>query len=260
MAISVNKIYQTVLALANKEQRGYITPQEFNLFADHAQMDIFEQYFYDLNQFKRTVGNDTMHSDMVNILEEKISAFHKEISYAHYDQNERYIGTKDSFFEAFYNKPADMYRLIEILKIDPNQGIVSEIDRLNVRDYERAIKSTLTRGSINMPVCAIKDDSIVVAPSAESSTSQIKIDYIKKPSDVVWGYTTGPLNQYIYAPPGTTGIITPPTGSVDFELHTSEQTEVIINILFYEGVVIRDPHIVQVASQKIAQDELNEKQ
>ena len=75
MAISVNKIYQTVLALANKEQRGYITPQEFNLFADHAQMDIFEQYFYDLNQFKRTVGNDTIHSDMVNILEEKNFSF-----------------------------------------------------------------------------------------------------------------------------------------------------------------------------------------
>ena len=241
MAISVNKIYQTVLALANKEQRGYITPQEFNLFADHAQMDIFEQYFYDLNQFKRTVGNDTMHSDMVNILEEKISAFHKEISYAHYDQNERYIGTKDSFFEAFYNKPADMYRLIEILKIDPNQGIVSEIDRLNVRDYERAIKSTLTRGSINMPVCAIKDDSIVVAPSAESSTSQIKIDYIKKPSPPKWTYIV--VNEkplYNSSEPD----------HHNFELHDSEQKDLVIKILQLAGVSIKDYNITQVAAQE----------
>ena len=241
MAISVNKIYQTVLALANKEQRGYITPQEFNLFADHAQMDIFEQYFYDLNQFKRTVGNDTMHSDMVNILEEKISAFHKEISYAHYDQNERYIGTKDRFFEAFYYKPADMYRLIEILKIDPNQGIVSEIDRLNVRDYERAIKSTLTRGSINMPVCAIKDDSIVVAPSAESSTSQIKIDYIKKPSPPKWTYIV--VNEkplYNSSAPD----------HHNFELHDSEQKDLVIKILQLAGVSIKDYNITQVAAQE----------
>ena len=241
MAISVNKIYQTVLALANKEQRGYITPQEFNLFADHAQMDIFEQYFYDLNQFKRTVGNDTMYSDMVNVLEEKISAFHKEISYAHYDQNERYIGTKDSFFEAFYNKPADMYRLIEILKIDPNQGIVSEIDRLNVRDYERAIKSTLTRGSINMPVCAIKDDSIVVAPSAESSTSQIKIDYIKKPSPPKWTYIV--VNEkplYNSSAPD----------HHNFELHDSEQKDLVIKILQLAGVSIKDYNITQVAAQE----------
>ena len=30
MAVSVDRVYQTVLALANKEKRGYITPQEFN--------------------------------------------------------------------------------------------------------------------------------------------------------------------------------------------------------------------------------------
>ena len=72
MAVSVNTVYQKVLALANKEQRGYITPQEFNLFADHAQKEIFEQYFYDVNQFKRIPGNNTDYSDMINNLEEKI--------------------------------------------------------------------------------------------------------------------------------------------------------------------------------------------
>ena len=51
--ISIDTVYQKVLALANKEQRGYITPQDFNLFADQAQKEIFEQYFYDLNQFRR---------------------------------------------------------------------------------------------------------------------------------------------------------------------------------------------------------------
>ena len=68
--INVDRIYQRVLTLANKEQRGYITPQEFNILANQAQMDIFEQYFYDLNQFRRVSGNDTVHADMVDILEE----------------------------------------------------------------------------------------------------------------------------------------------------------------------------------------------
>ena len=71
MAISIDTVYQKVLAFANKEQRGYITPQEFNLFADQAQMEIFEQYFYDLNQFGRVPGNQTDYADMVEILEEK---------------------------------------------------------------------------------------------------------------------------------------------------------------------------------------------
>ena len=47
--VSVDTVYQKVLAFANKEQRGYITPQEFNILANQAQLEIFEQYFYDSN-------------------------------------------------------------------------------------------------------------------------------------------------------------------------------------------------------------------
>ena len=47
MAVSIDNVYQRVLAISNKEQRGYITPQEFNLLAYKAQMDIFESYFHD---------------------------------------------------------------------------------------------------------------------------------------------------------------------------------------------------------------------
>lgn len=75
MAVNINTVYQTVLAIANKEQRGYITPQEFNLFANQAQMETFEQYFYDINQFGRLHGNDTEYSDMLNVINEKISIF-----------------------------------------------------------------------------------------------------------------------------------------------------------------------------------------
>ena len=67
--VSIDKVYQKVLALANKEQRGYITPQEFNLFADQAQIEIFEQYFYDLNQQRRFPGNNTKYADIDDILD-----------------------------------------------------------------------------------------------------------------------------------------------------------------------------------------------
>ena len=75
MAVTIDTVYQRVLSILNKEQRGYITPQEFNLLANQAQMEIFEQYFYDLNQFLRLPGNETEYSDMVNILNEKIAIF-----------------------------------------------------------------------------------------------------------------------------------------------------------------------------------------
>jgi hypothetical protein len=78
--ISIDTVYQKVLALANKEQRGYITPQEYNLFANHAQMEIFEQYFYDLNQFNRVPGNSTEYSDMLSVLQEKLSVLEARVA------------------------------------------------------------------------------------------------------------------------------------------------------------------------------------
>ena len=39
MAVNIDTVYQKVLAIANKEQRGYITPQEFNLYANLAQQE-----------------------------------------------------------------------------------------------------------------------------------------------------------------------------------------------------------------------------
>ena len=48
-------------------------------------------------------------------------------------------------------------------------------------------------------------------------------------------------------------------GYIDFGLQTSEQTELVLNILLYAGIVIRDPQIVQVAAQQIQQEEINKK-
>ena len=62
MAVTIDTVYQRVLALANKEQRGYITPQEFNLLANQAQISIFEQYFYDKNQRERQEPDPDHHT------------------------------------------------------------------------------------------------------------------------------------------------------------------------------------------------------
>ena len=78
MAISVDTIYQRVLALANKEQRGYITPQEFNLLANQAQMQIFESYFYAKNLRDRKEPNRTNEvdeSDIDELLNRKLGPF-----------------------------------------------------------------------------------------------------------------------------------------------------------------------------------------
>jgi len=48
-------------------------------------------------------------------------------------------------------------------------------------------------------------------------------------------------------------------GSTQIELDVSEQTDVILKTLFYFGVVVKDPQIIQVAASQVQREEMNEK-
>jgi len=75
MAISVDTVYKTVLLILNKEQRGYMTPDEFNKVATQVQLEMFESYFDDLNQQLRVPDNDSEYADRIKNLDTKLSIF-----------------------------------------------------------------------------------------------------------------------------------------------------------------------------------------
>ena len=82
MAVSVNTVYQTVLYILNKEQRGYITPAEFNSLAAQVQAEIFRSYFPDGNQVNRqnqnNTQNDTEFFNMFKDIAYKLYPFEKK--------------------------------------------------------------------------------------------------------------------------------------------------------------------------------------
>ena len=47
--------------------------------------------------------------------------------------------------------------------------------------------------------------------------------------------------------------------STNFELHSADQTELILKILLYAGVVIQSPEIIQVAASQVQQEQTNQK-
>ena len=46
----INSVRNTVLAILNKNNYGYIAPNDFNLYAKQAQLDLFEDYFPTLSK------------------------------------------------------------------------------------------------------------------------------------------------------------------------------------------------------------------
>jgi len=76
MSVSIDRVYQTVLTIVNKEGLGYITPQEFNLYANQAQMEIFEKYFYD--EYREAAKPNLPATYYRDNLTEKIAIFNRE--------------------------------------------------------------------------------------------------------------------------------------------------------------------------------------
>jgi len=243
MAVNIDTVYKTVLLILNKEQRGYMTPQEFNKTATQVQLEILNEYFEDLNQQLRVPGNDSEYSDRVKNLETKISIF-QDIASCLYSS-----GT----FTITPTSPSQFYKIgtviykgeKEVQYVQPN-----ELLELNL--------SPITKPSLYWPVYQLNGLKIKVYPSTITSNTDITCTYIRKPLDPVWGFKVGSRGQYIYdSDPYVVGV--PDTGSRNFELHETEQTTIILKILMYAGIIIKDPQIVQAAAQQAQSVEVNSK-
>ena len=249
MAVSVDTVYQRVLAILNKEQRGYLTPQEFNLFANQAQLDIFEQYFYDINQFGRLPGNNTEFSDMLNILNEKINIFEAKASMNY------------SSLTGYWTPPANLYRMGTIvynntttsksLYPTPNTIVTTvtpvEVERLNYNEYLYIAQSPYTKPTNARPVFVANENGYKVYGNAPLTTN-VSCNYITTPPEVKWGY------QMVYGE-----ALYDSTTSVDFKLHESEETELVTKILELAGLLIKDLGLYQIANGMEMQNVQQEK-
>lgn len=261
MAINVDTVYKTVLLVLNKEQRGYITPDEFNKTATQVQLDVFEQYFDDLNQQLRVPQSDYDYSDRQMSIDEKISPF-KTDGTCVYSTGKFSLPVLDADGNTVINSGAEpssatevsFYRLGTPI-YSPATGFPTELQRLQRNDFYNIEKSPLTASVKAFPTYMYEGNKLTVRPT--SIVSNVTTSFVRKPRNVAWGYTLGTVGQLLYSP--LTNSSTPTENSTQFELNASEQVNVITRMLFYSGVIIRDPQVIQVAAQEIQQNELNQK-
>ena len=229
MAILANTVYQRVLAIANKEQRGYITPQEFNLLANQAQLEIFEQYFYDINQRSRMEPEEpgvTNEEDLMLLLDEKIG-HHTSIATV----------TDGTTFPANYmiNKIIVGGRECEKLPRNEVLDIIGSARHLGFLTNNPVYCDSVTDG----------EDIEVYNSSGQVTGSDVTCEKVTKPADVVFGYTV--VNgKALYNASTTT----------DFDMHDSEETNLVTKILELAGIVLNKPGLAQTFAQK----DLNEMQ
>tara|TARA_R110000803_G_scaffold28158_4_gene65362 strand:+ start:1005 stop:1712 length:708 start_codon:yes stop_codon:yes gene_type:complete len=234
--IIIDTIYQRVLAIANKEQRGYITPQEFNLFANQAQIDIFEQYFYDINQFGNIPENATEYSNIEDLTDEKLGSFkHRE-------------NAPSNLGGSLWLIPNYVYKFGTVKY---QQKYI--VDEIKEDQLMHVLQSPLTTPTKTRPAYVRFAHNItgqnVFEAYPNSLNSQISFTYIRKPNTVNWGYAV--INDKA---------LYDATTSINFELHPSEEKELVLKILALAGIMIKDAGLYQTASSEEQKNIQQEKQ
>jgi len=279
MAINVNNVYQTVLLILNKEQRGYMTPLEFNKIGAQSQLEIFGTYFESLNQQLRVPQPSADYSDRVVNLDEKLAIF-KEYGNATYSDpvfklpsqpsgsssatqqftavnpGLTYTLTGDALTLTLNTQPTagqiivvnlyqkEFYRLGQVL-YQAGALPTEEMQRVDRGELYHLLSSNLTKPTTVNPIYTYENNLLSVYPT--SITSGVSVSYIRRPIPPIWAFTSG--QQYTFKV----------TESCNFELHPSEQVELITRILLYAGVVVKNQEIIQVAASQIQQENMNQK-
>ena len=248
MAISVDKVYRKVLAILNKEARGFLTPDEFNKIGSQVQLDLLDKAFHDYTRAvaKESIGRGGQgYADIPKKIQDRIDPFYATGTVTLTNGT----GALPTVTVNNYTR-SNVYNIIRVYSEDTcyTPSVFTDVERVEKAKLSFLLSSPLTTPSTTFPIYYISGSNISVNPT---SISSVGMDYIAIPADPIWAYTTDSYGSYTYSTaPGST--VTPTTGKVDFELHSSSEVDLILGILRYSGVIIKDPTIVQTIGQETA--------
>jgi len=235
----INSVRNTVMFLLNKDNRGYLAPSEYDYFAKQAQLEIFEGYFADYSRAVTAQNNrkkSLSYGDSVMHIQNKIDIFSKNAVLEYTDVAPASVGGEDDFFSL----PSDFYKLINLTY---GGKVVQEVSK---HKFEMILDSNLTAPSTSFPVYKREGNKFFARPlsiyytgtTPQGAETPLKMNYIKKPVDPHWGYTTVGGDPIYNA-----------DSSTDFEIPPSDETELVIKIAQYAGLNIREKDVVEVAAQ-----------
>ena len=232
---SVNVVYNTLKDLANKEQKGFVTPSVFNNFAAIAQVNVFKDIYASsskglVDRVRRI--DPSRNLSKVNNVKEDLSVFSKTATI-----------TKSN---GVFAKPDD---LIYLIGLTTNGSVLlGQSTRTNIEivydesKIDHILKSDLSAPSESHPIALVSSD-IEVFPS---SVNKIRVSYYKYPQGVVpnTGAKSVSLPNYQYNT--SSGLhVFDAANSIDFELPDHYVPELVVELAKLIGINLRDKDVFQ---------------
>lgn len=232
---SIQTVYNTLQDLANKDQQGFVSPVEFNRFAQVAQLNIFNGLFDELKDVKklsRSGFDPSRDKSRFKRIQEDLAAFSTKATLPK---------VSGVFNVSNATTASPMARIISMatagsMLLDQSTKKPIEIC-YDEEKIERILISNLSSPTEEFPIALVSED-IHVFPT---SINKIEVRYYKYPE----GRTSTGARIATMPTYATTGDM------IDFELPEHYVSDLVYEIGKMIGVNLRDTDIVNYTGQEM---------
>lgn len=233
----INSVRSTVLSLTNKNNFGYITPKDFNLYAKQAQLDLFLDYFFQYNYQISKENVRQSGTDAANIsqqIKEVIDIFTTPFVELNHDTDNKFDEPSE------ITTGSNPYMILKVACFDTTptpKKLIAEADKISVTQEVSIRLSNLQQPSSQFPVYVLRDKKVILYPDTYNAQGQIECSYIRFPKDPKWTFTTLVNGTAVFDPTQS--------DFQDFELRLDDEVSLVTKICQYAGLQIREQEVVQ---------------
>jgi hypothetical protein len=241
MMASVYTVYTTLKDLANKDERGFVTPSVFNNFAQLAQMNVFNKLFAKMTN--------------ANVVKSRGLDSGREFGSSKQVHEDLSVFTKSSNLtqaNGLFTKPDDLARIISMKTTGSfllGQTTSVPVDLIyDEGKIEYILRSTLSVPTESRPVCLVADNFEVFP----TSIKKITVRYYKQPEGIIpsSGARTASLPKFGYTVTSGGKEVYDSTTSIDFEIPEHYTADLVIEIAKMIGVNLKDSDVFQYAQSE----------
>lgn len=234
----INAVRNTVLSVLNKNNYGYISPSDFNLYAKQAQMEFFEEYF---SSYNKTVNMEnqrlsgTSYADLKRVLAEAIEIFSVTSVLTQVTP-----GTNKFYLPSVTTTGYDYFMINKVLCYDasvPTKIFKGEAEKVNHSKITMLNTSNLTAPTEQFPAYTQEGGILTIYPSSINLPNEVEAQYFRYPKDPKWTYITLGNGEPVFDQSQP--------DYQDFEVPAEEEYKLVMKILQYAGVSIREMTPVQ---------------
>ena len=277
--MTIDELYSFIQFMANKEQRGFIKPSEFNMLAERAQIDLIhdrvarykakdrpssalEQNHSVLDDIRTVIKRENLVFNNVFIPEQVILNWAQ--TYPTDFPGQVYVDNYSEAKTGSFSYPYDYLHFIRLFRNFPDvkdesgnvitPGYKKDVKLITHDQYWKKKTSVISPITNDSPVSTMIDSGFEVFTgdgeledtwdpvNQELISANITLVYIGKPKKPHWPYQMID-GMYVYNPSGL--------NRVDLELPEKTHNEIAQRMLSYIGISLRDGEPLSYAEVKV---------